>query len=171
MTTLAHEGFPGHMFQFTYQYSLGTIPKFQCVIETVGYAESWSTNMEWNVAQINEKYNSDLAKLKFLDEYHLTTLIMLCSLKVNGQGATINDLKQYVAQMGYSEEAAQVLYDYAIDLPVYVFKYAGGFNELYDMTNRLCGTDKVAFFGEYLHWGPSYFDLLNERMEAWANAQ
>jgi len=171
MTTLAHEGFPGHMFQFTYQYSLGTIPKFQCVIETVGYAESWSTNMEWNVAQINEKYNSDLAKLKFLDEYHLTTLIMLCSLKVNGQGATINDLKQYVAQMGYSEEAAQVLYDYAIDLPVYVFKYAGGFNELYDMTNRLCGTDKVAFFGEYLRWGPSYFDLLNERMEAWANAQ
>ena len=171
MTTLAHEGFPGHMFQFTYQYSLGTIPKFQCVIETVGYAESWSTNMEWNIAQINKKYNSDIAMLKFLEEYHLTILIMLCSLKVNGQGATINDLKQYVAQIGYSEEAAQVLYDYAIDLPVYVFKYAGGFAELYDMTNRLCGTDKVAFFGEYLHWGPSYFDLLNERMEAWANAQ
>ena len=47
MSTLAHEGFPGHMFQFTYQYNLGTIPKFQLMIETNGYAESWSTNAEW----------------------------------------------------------------------------------------------------------------------------
>ena len=39
------------------------------------------------------------------------------------------------------------------------------------MTNRLCGDDKVAFFAEYLHWGPGYFDLLNERMEAWAKEQ
>ncbi|MBQ4423262.1 MAG: DUF885 family protein [Clostridia bacterium] len=170
MSTLAHEGFPGHMFQFVYQYSLGTIPKFQCVIETVGYAEAWSTNMEWNIAQINEKYNSDLAQLQFLEEYFLTTLIMICSLKVNGQGATLADLESYLNAYGYSA-AAEFFYDYAIDLPVYVFKYAGGFNELYDMTNRLCGDDKVAFFAEYLHWGPGYFDLLNERMEAWAKEQ
>jgi uncharacterized protein (DUF885 family) len=171
MSTLAHEGFPGHMFQFTYQYSLGTIPKFQCVIETVGYAESWSTNMEWNIAQINTKYNSDLAQLRFLDEYYTTLIIMIVSLKVNGQGATLEDITDYCVKMGFGEPAGKFLYDYAIDLPVYVFKYAGGFAELYDMTNRLCGSDKVAFFAEYLHWGPSYFDLLNERMEAWANAQ
>ena len=39
------------------------------------------------------------------------------------------------------------------------------------MTNRLAGSDMVAFHKEYLHWGPSYFDLLNERMDAWANAK
>ncbi|MBR0507486.1 MAG: DUF885 family protein [Clostridia bacterium] len=171
MSTLAHEGFPGHMYQFTYQYSLGTIPKFQCVIETVGYAESWSTNMEWNIAQIHTKYNSDLAQLNFLDEYYTTLIIMIVSLKVNGQGATLEDITNYCLQQGFGETAGKFLYDYAIDLPVYVFKYAGGFAELYDMTNRLCKKDKVSFFGEYLHWGPGYFDLLNERMEAWANAQ
>ena len=171
MSTLAHEGFPGHMFQFTYQYSLGTIPKFQCVIETVGYAESWSTNMEWNVAKLHTAYNSDLAQLKFLDEYYTTLVIMIVSLKVNGQGATLEEISDYCVQKGFGEAAGQFLYDYAIDLPVYVFKYAGGFAELYDMTNRLCMNDKVAFFTEYLHWGPSYFDLLNERMEAWAAAQ
>ena len=69
MSTLAHEGFPGHMYQFTYQFNLGTIPKFQRMIESNGYAESWSTNAEWNVAQINEKYGTDLCIATFLNEY------------------------------------------------------------------------------------------------------
>ena len=170
MSTLAHEGFPGHMYQFTYQYNLGTIPKFQLIIETNGYAESWSTNSEWNVAQINEKYGVDLSIATFLNEYFGNILITLCSLKVNGQGATVQDLKTYLNKWGLGDYA-QDFYDYSIDMPIYFFKYTGGFCELFDLTNRCMKDDKVAFFKEYLHWGPSYFDLLNDRMEAWANAQ
>jgi len=170
MSTLAHEGFPGHMFQFTYQYNLGTIPKFQLMIETNGYAESWSTNAEWNVAQINEKYGSDLAVATFLWEYFLDTLITIVSLKVNGQGASPDEVKDYLSNWNL-ESAAEDIYEYAIDMPIYFFKYTGGFCELFDLTNRCCGDDKVAFFTEYLRWGPSYFDLLNERMEAWAGVQ
>ncbi len=170
MSTLAHEGFPGHMFQFTYQYNLGTIPKFQLMIETNGYAESWSTNAEWNVAQINDKYDRDLAVATFLWEYFIDTLITIVSLKVNGQGASLQDVKEYLSEWGL-DSAAEDVYEYAIDMPIYFFKYTGGFCELFDLTNRCCGEDKVAFFEEYLRWGPSYFDLLNERMEAWAKAQ
>ena len=170
MSTLAHEGFPGHMFQFTYQYNLGTIPKFQLMIETNGYAESWSTNAEWNVAQINEKYGSDLAVATFLWEYFIDTLITIVSLKVNGQGASLDEVKDYLSNWNL-ESAAEDIYEYAIDMPIYFFKYTGGFCELFDLTNRCCGDDKVAFFTEYLRWGPSYFDLLNERMEAWAGVQ
>lgn len=170
MSTLAHEGFPGHMFQFTYQYNLGTIPKFQLMIETNGYAESWSTNAEWNVAQINEKYGSDLAVATFLWEYFIDTLITIVSLKVNGQGASLDEVKDYLSNWNL-ESAAEDFYEYAVDMPIYFFKYTGGFCELFDLTNRCCGDDKVAFFTEYLRWGPSYFDLLNERMEAWAGVQ
>ena len=170
MSTLAHEGFPGHMFQFTYQYNLGTIPKFQLMIETNGYAESWSTNAEWNVAQINEKYGSDLAVATFLWEYFIDTLITIVSLKVNGQGASLDEVKDYLSNWNL-ESAAEDIYEYAVDMPIYFFKYTGGFCELFDLTNRCCGDDKVAFFTEYLRWGPSYFDLLNERMEAWAGVQ
>ena len=170
MSTLAHEGFPGHMYQFTYQYDLGTIPKFQLMIETNGYAESWSTNSEWNIAQINEKYGVDLSIATFLNEYFGNILITICSLKVNGQGASVDDLKTYLRTWGL-QDYAQDFYDYSIDMPIYFFKYTGGFCELFDLTNRCMKGDKVAFFKEYLHWGPSYFDLLAERMEAWADAQ
>ena len=170
MSTLAHEGFPGHMYQFTYQYDLGTIPKYQLMIENNGYAESWSTNAEWNVAKINEQYGTDLAIATFLNEYFANILITIASLKVNGQGATVEDLKQYLDQWGLGDYA-QDFYDYAIDMPIYFFKYTGGFCELFDLTNRCNQGDLVEFFREYLHWGPGYFDLLNERMDAWANAQ
>ncbi len=170
MSTLAHEGFPGHMYQFTYQYALGTIPKYQLMIESNGYAESWSTNAEWNIAQINEKYGTDLSVATFLNEYFGNILVMICSLKVNGQGASVQDLTEYLNQWGLGA-VAEDFYDYAIDMPIYFFKYSGGFCELFDITNRCCKDDKVAFFKEYLKWGPGYFDLLNERMEAWAKAQ
>ena len=170
MSTLAHEGFPGHMYQYTYQLDLGTIPKYQMIIETNGYAESWSTNSEWNIAQINEKYGVDLSIATFLYEYFVNTLVTIVSLKVNGQGATLQEITDYLDQwnLGY---AAEQIYDMAIDMPIYYFKYTGGFCELFDLTNRFHTGDTVEFFKEYLHWGPGYFDLLNERMEAWAKAQ
>lgn len=170
MSTLAHEGFPGHMYQFTYQYALGTIPKFQLMIETNGYAESWSTNAEWNIAQINEKYGSDLAIATFLNEYFANILVTIVSLKVNGQGATVEEIETYLDRWNLGSYA-QDWYDLAIDMPIYFFKYTGGFCELFDLTNRFHQGDNVEFFTEYLHWGPSYFDLLDERMEAWANAE
>ncbi len=170
MSTLAHEGFPGHMYQFTYQYALGTIPKFQRIIETNGYAESWSTNAEWNIAQINEEYGTDLSIATFLNEYFGNILVTIVSLKVNGQGATVKEIEDYLNKWNLGS-FAQDFYDYAIDMPIYFFKYTGGFCELFDLTNRCHQGDTVEFFKEYLHWGPGYFDLLNERMEAWANAQ
>lgn len=170
MSTLAHEGFPGHMYQFTYQYALGTIPKFQRIIETNGYAESWSTNAEWNIAQINEEYGTDLSIATFLNEYFGNILVTIVSLKVNGQGATVKEIEDYLNKWNLGS-FAQDFYDYAIDMPIYFFKYTGGFCELFDLTNRCHQGDTVEFFKEYLHWGPGYFDLLNERMEAWAKAQ
>ena len=170
MSTLAHEGFPGHMYQFTYQYNLGTIPKYQLMIENNGYAESWSTNAEWNIAKINEKYGTDLSIATFLNEYFGNILVTICSLKVNGQGASVDDIKTYLDQWNLGMYAED-WYDLCIDMPIYFFKYTGGFCELFDLTNRCNQGDLVEFFKEYLHWGPGYFDLLNERMEAWANAQ
>ena len=174
MSTLAHEGFPGHMYQFTYQYALGTIPKFQLVIESNGYAESWSTNSELNIARINEQFGADLATATFLNDYITNLIVMVCSLKVNGQGATKLMLEKYLNKWGMSDAADQ-LYDVSINMPIYYFKYAGGFSELFALTERckkaVRNFDSVAFYREYLSWGPGYFDLLNERMTAWANAQ
>ncbi len=170
MSTLAHEGFPGHMYQFTYQYNLGTIPKFQLMIESNGYAESWSTNAEWNIAQLHVDYDKNLAIATVMWGFFTSNILACVSLKVNAMGADQKEIREYLTNYGL-QRYTKLMYDYAIDMPIYYFKYAGGFCELFDLTNRYAGNDKVAFYTEYLHWGPSYFDLLNERMNEWANAK
>ena len=175
MSTLAHEGFPGHMYQFTYQYSLGTIPKFQMIIETNGYAESWSTNSELNIARVNERYGSDYAIVMMLNDRLSNAFVMYCSLMVNGQGASKAEVKDYLNRWNMGEYAERI-YDLCIMMPIYYVKYEIGFAELFDLTERCKKTlgdkfDPVAFYEEYLSWGPGAFDLLNERMDAWAAAQ
>ncbi len=175
MSTLAHEGFPGHMYQFTYQYSLGTIPKFLCVIETNGYAESWSTNSEINVARINERFGAEYATVLFLDEMITNSLVMYCSLMVNGQGATKSQVKSYLDGWGLAGATDQI-YDLCITMPIYYAKYVMGFTELYELTETCKNTlgdrfDSVSFYREYLSWGPGYFDLLRKRMADWTDAQ
>ena len=174
ISTLAHEGYPGHMYQYVYQYALGTIPKFQFAIETNGYAEAWSTNSELNIARMNTKFGTDLATAVFLNDYLTNLIVMLCSLRVNGQGATKAEIKNYLSYWGLDANVDKI-YDICINLPIYYFKYAGGFAELYDMTNRckqsVSKFNSIEYYREYLSWGPSYFDLLNERMDAWVKAQ
>ncbi len=87
----------------------------------------------------------------------------------------MKDLENYLSRWNL-KSAAQGIYDLSIVMPIYYFKYALGFNELYDMTYRCkqkLGNqfDLVAFNTEYLSWGPGYFDLLNEKMDAWTAAQ
>ncbi len=171
--TMAHEGYPGHMYQFTYHHALGTVPFFLILTESKGYSESWSTNMELNVARVNERFGADYSTVLVLDKRMTTLLAMICSLKVNGQGATEEDLEEYLDQWMVSGMANR-LYDRAIDMPTYYFKYAGGFAELMTLTydiRKQTDVDLVTFYTEFLRWGPGDYDLLRERMEAWANAE
>ena len=171
--TIAHEGYPGHMFQFTYQHALGTVPMFLILIESKGYSESWSTNAELNIARINDRFGKDLSVAMQLEDRISSILAMLCSLKINGQGAKKEEIREYLSQWMLAD-ATDEIYDRAIDMPTYYFKYAGGFCELFDLTNRMkkrVGIDLVYIYTEFLRWGPGDYDLLNERMEAWAKAQ
>ena len=126
-----------------------------------------------------EGVDSDLATALLLggdetsDGFIMQQLIMICSLKVNGQGASQADIRKYLDGWNMGSAAAGI-YNVCIDMPIYYFKYAGGFSELYDLTQRCTKAakcDSVTFYTEYLSWGPGYFDLLNARMDAWAAAQ
>lgn len=170
--TIVHEGYPGHMYQYTYHHALESIPYFLILIEPKGYAESWSTNAELNIARINVWFSADLSVATVLNKRLSSILAMIVSLKVNGQGASLSEIKKYCATWGM-EDAAESYYNSAIDNPSYYFKYAGGFCELNRLTERMRSKSKKKLpeiYEEFLRWGPGYYDLLNERMNEWAKA-
>ena len=173
LLTLAHEGYPGHMFQYTYQYSLGTIPLFQFITEPIGYAEGWSTNAEYSVAKRARLFGVPNVTLSTINEELIITIITVCTLQVNGKGYSKNQMTEYLNDWGIGS-LADVAWDYAVNMPTYWFKYCMGFCQQYSLTERCRAVYKFKdadFYAEYLSWGPSYFDILEPKLIAWAQEQ
>ena len=170
LLTLAHEGYPGHMFQYTYQLSLGTIPLFQMLIEPIGYAEAWSTNAEYSVAKRADMFDAASVTMTKLNEELTNAIITVAGLMVNGKGASKDQMVDYLADWGL-EEYADDIWELVVNLPTYYFKYTMGFCQQYSLTERcrkLYNFQDRDFYEEYLSWGPSYFDLLEPKLIAWA---
>ena len=168
--TLAHEGIPGHMFQYVYQYSLGTIPLFQMVIEPLGYAEGWAKHAEYNVAKRADIYGAADCCSKVLNQDLVYVISARCSLLVNGNHASKQSIADYLRQWGLEEHTDEI-YEISVNLPFYYFKYAMGFCQQYRIEEKCRSVfsyrDKD-FYTEYLSWGPSCFDLLEPKLLAWA---
>ncbi len=168
--TIAHEGYPGHMFQYTYQYDLGTIPMFQMTIEPIGYAEGWSTSAEYSVAKRADMFGTADAEVQVLNDHMINTIVEICTLMVNGKGASKADIKKYLQQWSL-DDAADEVFELAVNMPVYYFKYVMGFCQQFALTEDcrdIYSFDDRDFYREYLSWGPAYFDLLRPKMIAWA---
>lgn len=169
LMTLAHEGYPGHMYQFVYQYGLEELPMFQKVITTNGYAEGWSTNMELHVSELADAYDANYCQMIFYDDMATNTIVTLCSLQVNGYGMDERALAVYLEEWNLQEFSSEI-YDMAVNMPIYYFKYVLGFAQHRDILNRceeLAQFDSVSYYQEYLKWGPCYFDQIEEKMLDW----
>lgn len=172
MMTLAHEGYPGHMFQYTYQYDLGTIPLFQMVIEPIGYAEGWSTSAEYSVAKRCDIFGAADATVDQLNERLTDAIIVIAGLLVNGKGVSKEKMTEYLAEWNL-DSYADIVYEIAVNQPIYLFKYEMGFCQQYSITERcreIFNFNDKDFYTEYLSWGPSYFDLLEPKLVSWAKA-
>lgn len=173
LLTIAHEAYPGHMFQYVYQYAKEEIPLFQKVITPIGYAEGWSTNMELRVCEFADAYDPHVRQAEFYNEMAINTIVTVCSLMVNGQGATVADLEQYLSDWGM-QDSAQYIYELSVDMPTYYFKYVLGFAQQYAIQQECLDRysyDLPDFYEAYLNLGPCYFDQLAEKMYSWAEAQ
>ena len=173
LLTLAHEGYPGHMYQYTYQYSLGTLPMFQMAIAPIGYAEGWANNAEYSVAKRADMFGAADCMTSVLNNNLSNLIVLMASLLVNGKGATKEDVKAYLTEWGM-EGYLDRIYEIAVDMPIYYCKYVMGFCRQYEITEecrQIFDYKDKDFYKEYLSWGPGSFDLLEEKMLAWANMQ
>lgn len=168
--TLAHEGLPGHMYQYTYHYSLGTIPLFQMVIEPLGYAEGWAKHAEYSVAKRADIFGTADCLAKVLNQDLVYVISARCSLLVNAQGASKQDVTDYLREWGLQDHADEI-YEFSVNLPFYYFKYAMGFAQQYTVMQKcreIFAFNDKDFYTEYLSWGPTCFDLIETKMIAWA---
>lgn len=176
LLTLAHEGYPGHLYQYIYQRNLENVGTMQRVVNYSGYAEGWAQFAEFLVVENQTKYNADYVRYQF--DYGMifnSILPAMLSILVNYYGYSEEALANYSSAIGLDGEQVNAMYyNTVVDQPYYFFAYAVGYSQLaqlYRDEKDSLGDqfDMTAFLKTYLDLGPGEYELLREQMDVWAD--
>lgn len=177
-TTLAHEGYPGHLYQVTY-YRNTNPDDVRFVTDYSGYTEGWATYVEMlSYEWAYEKWGSNA--IDFMRANQLLSLYLSgrVDIGIHSEGWTKADLKQYLGDNGFinDDEYVDFLYNIILQSPANYLSYAVGnimFETLREKAEDALDDkfDAQKFHQFILDIGPAPFDTIEKYMELWIEAQ
>lgn len=171
-STLAHEGYPGHLYQCSYFNSLNPNP-VRSILSFTGYNEGYAMYSERYAYDYSGLSQGAADVLKANDIYGYG-LYSYLDLKVNYSGWNYEDVCDYMIELGYDEEVSKELFSIAVNDPCVYHRYFIGLVEmleLMDYAKDLLGDDysNINFNKYVLEMGPTYYDIIKDRMPDWAD--
>ena len=145
-TTLAHEGYPGHMYQTNYMYENLTHP-IQLCLRSSGFDEGWATYAELFSCDFLTFSNKDeevSKRLQSLYRDNILSSLCLCSLSdiyVNYKNHTYEEFLSWLSDYGISESTASNIYHAVINQPASYLSYSIGYYELSQEIEELQSQD------------------------------
>ncbi|MBQ3271906.1 MAG: DUF885 domain-containing protein [Solobacterium sp.] len=168
--TLAHEGYPGHLYQFTWYLNTNPNP-LRHDLSIMGYQEGWAQYVEGRMLAKSglDEYSATIARADVFVGYVLNAL---ADLGVNGLGWTVDELLAHIVDYGYSKDTAQALYDAVVEMPGTIIPYGYGMLEFYNQRDKAQQSlgdkfDEVAFHTVLLTGGPRPFELVAKDVDAY----
>lgn len=168
--TIAHEGYPGHLYQTVYTSSKN-LPLVRNLFSYPGYSEGWATYVEYYSYNISG-IDADLAQICSLNSAATLGLYAYIDLCVNYDGWDAMEVNTFLSQYGYTELAvAEKIFQVMVEEPANYLSYFIGYTEFLELreeAQQLCGDNFSAkeFHDIILSLGPAPFDLLSNYMKS-----
>lgn len=167
-TTLAHEGYPGHLYQTVYFAETDPDP-VRNIFDFGGYVEGWATYAEmcsYYLAPVEK----DQAKL--LQKYSsiLLGVYTLADIGIHYEGWSREDTQNFFAVYGIKDQASvDHIYDLIIGCPGNYLKYYIGYVEFLELkkewiTEKGDGFSQTEFHEAVLNVGPAPFEIVERYM-------
>lgn len=171
-TTLAHEGFPGHLYQTVYFNSTRPSP-IRHILDYPGYVEGWASYVEMNIFPYLD-YPLDGNSLCKLYQSDTIINLALCSridLGVNYEGWTLNDTRHFFEENGFRDYYAENVYSYVVESPSNYLSYFIGYLEIEDLKSayrnlKMENYSDQDFHKHFLDIGPADFDTIRKSLLA-----
>lgn len=169
-TTLAHEGFPGHLYQTLYYGNQNPAP-IRNLLGCSGYIEGWATYVEsisYGYAASYFKVEPELLQLLWQNRSISLCLYSLLDIKIHEYGWTLAQVTQSLHGFGIaSDDTCKEIYQYIIENPANYLKYYLGylnFMDLRDLAEKKAGDtfDKKEFHRFVLETGPAPFPVIEK---------
>ena len=171
--TLAHEGYPGHLYQNVYYAAKGEDP-IRYILDYPGYSEGYAAYVEgFSYSMMNDaKGYGDIYQQMNMEMYEYN--LALCSrvdFGVHYEGWKKKDVRAYLRSFGMEKSQADELFQMIIENPANYLSYYIGYQEfcelLKDYKNKAGKQYNLkAYHTEILDAGPCSFDILRKRIES-----
>lgn len=162
-TTLAHEGFPGHLYQTVFFERTDPNP-VRSLFEPGGYVEGWATYTE-SYAYGYALSDSALAELLLRNRSVTLCLYSLIDLGIHYHGWTPDTASEFLRGFGITDpDTCAEIYQYIIETPANYLKYYVGslcFEQLQEEFRTQQGNDFSLkdFHEKLLRIGPAPFPV------------
>ena len=180
-TTLAHEGYPGHLYQNVYYnrscISSGERPARQ-LLWYGGYLEGWALYVEFlsfdYASELLQEYEqTDEAIIAQLEKHSRSLQLCLYSLLdilIHYENTSYSQIADLLDSFGIRDsQSAKSIYNYIVQEPCNYLKYYLGYLEILELqedAHTLWGDEysDYRFHCFYLDCGPSDFSSLQEKL-------
>ena len=164
-TTLAHEGYPGHLYQTICTSSYGA-PEVLSLLNYPGYTEGWATYTEMQ-AFYYAGLNPDLASLLQHNQAATLSLYATADIGIHYFGWEKEKNAAFWSEYGVDDTATvKRITDLILEEPGNYLKYYVGYLKFRQMREQLALENKSfsvsAFHEAILRTGPSPFSVLEE---------
>lgn len=182
-TTLAHEGYPGHLYQTAYYNRSALMRQERPARELLwygGYLEGWALYVEflsydYAAALLKEHSQPDAALTAQLEKHNRSLQLCLYSLldiMIHYENASYSQIAKTLESFGFTDSSAvKAVYTYIVQEPCNYLKYYLGYLEILSLQKKAKElwqgkyTD-LRFHTFYLDCGPSDFTTLEEKLLA-----
>jgi uncharacterized protein (DUF885 family) len=171
---LAHEGFPGHMYQTTYFQNTNP-SNIRSLLRYDGYIEGWGLYAELYSYQLAGQ-SSNLTTFNQAINCLSYDIYCISDIGINYEGWSREDTADFITSCGFDKSISDEIYNTLVENPgVYLAYYVGylEFMEMRDEAMETLGDNfNIKNFHKFiLDIGPSQFEILKDRFETWLEAQ
>lgn len=168
-TTLAHEGYPGHLYQTVY-FSASEPDPIRSILDFGGYVEGWATYaemMSYYLAPLPKTEASLLQKNSSV----ILGLYALVDMGIHYDGWSVTDTVRFFSDYGINDpNAVQSVYKLIIGSPANYLKYYIGYLKFYELKKEMADAlgnqfSQKEFHRAVLDVGPAPFKIVYDEVE------
>lgn len=167
--TVAHEGFPGHLYQYAYMRKNLADQPLRQVATLSGYTEGYAKYIE-SLAAHYAGVDEDLADLYCSNALCAGYMTVLADIGIHYEGWSREQVLEFMQDYGLDEQYFEEAYHQLVNNPGIFLPYFGGqmqFAKLRAKAEQTLGADfdEIAFHDLILRYGAPSFDFLNQKLE------
>ena len=168
-TTIAHEGFPGHLYQTVMSYSYG-LENVRSMLSFPGFTEGWATYVEmisYHYAGMDESLATVLEKNYSV----ILSLYATADIGIHYRGWDVAQTLSFFSEYGISDrEVVEEIYQMILSDPANYLKYYVGYLSFLSLRQEMAAKYPDTFTLYEFHkcileTGPTSFDLLEEELD------